>query len=115
MVIIISILLSLDQLKSHDVLEFAGGDNCLKEYWQENSVYIEHDTFFETKLNEIFYSILKNFSHCGITVITNEEWEKIKKQANQCGSEKTKLAINEIDEWVKNIFKNKTCFTIYGM
>ena len=113
--IIISILLTKDQLTSHDVLEFSEGDNCLKEYWQEDSVYIEHDVFFETKLNEIFYSILKNFSHCGITVVTNEEWNKIKKQSNQYENKKTKLAINEIDNWTRNIFKNKTCFTIYGM
>lgn len=107
-------ILKKQDLTSHDVFEFMQGQ-LNDSHWQDDSIYLTEEILAETKLVDFLELTLKNFNYFGPTEVTEEDWNKLKRNINASSSEITKQLVYEIDEWTKECFKVHTCFTICGI
>jgi hypothetical protein len=100
------------ELPGRDVFEIMKG-TYKEEHWLEDSIYITEDDFQKTEMKDLLDEVVF-FHYYGPTEIDQTTWEVIKKNAAKC-SDLTRQLISEIDEWAKECFKEKECFTICGI
>lgn len=94
--------------------EFQKGRWDGKTFWKEDSLLLHDDVCQELKLYELFREADSGYSDSGETEIDKEKWQIICNRANIIGGN-VKMAINEADLWVKEVFREEERFTILGL
>lgn len=84
------------------------------EHWLESSIYLYDEVFEELGLYSVFATATPQFDYYGITVVTSEQWQRVKSIAQVVKGE-ILVAINELDEWVAKCFESEKVFTICGI
>ena len=80
-------------------------------FWEKDSLLIHDDIFYILNLADLFYSVVPSYDESGETEITLNQWSEICLRASEIGGE-VKVAIKEVDSWVKTIFEAYDVFTI---
>lgn len=94
--------------------EFQKGKWDESTFWHKDSLLIHDDIFFNLKLGDLFKEIVPDYNPSGETEINQEQWKSIYSKAEFIGGE-IKLAIEELDVWVKDNFQTENIFTILGL
>lgn len=93
--------------------EFQTG-NKQDVYWDKTSILLSDDFMDETKFDGYLAKILPNYSYTGITLVTKEDWAKLKKEAKN-ENETIQELIKELTPWAENSIASFECFTIKGI
>ncbi|MDM5350259.1 hypothetical protein QUF65_05115 [Lysinibacillus sphaericus] len=106
---------TLDNLNGRrDVFEFMHGD-FKSEHWHESSIYLTTESF--DFLHLFIEEVLPDFNYFGPNSVNQEQWNQIAFNAcslNNTADTQFLRFFNKIDHWVKENFKEHTCFSICG-
>ncbi len=83
-------------------------------FWKEDSILIHDDDLYMLHLADIFRSVVPSYNVYGETEIVKEQWNEIYRRALEIDGE-IKIAINELNFWVKMVFETEEMFTILGI
>jgi hypothetical protein len=84
------------------------------KFWKEDSLLLHMDIFDELNLHPIFLTVLPEFEYTGETLVTQDQYEILKKLGCVQGGETSKL-FSELDVWASKCFQTENCFTILGI
>ena len=89
-----------------------GGFN--EEFWLEDSLLIGDGIWYDSGLEDFFFEAVPDLALYGTAEIDEEMWRNILEKAKD-SEETVKEALEELDEWVKDNFKENNTFTIAGL
>ena len=99
------------QIGSTCYFEFQKGSKKYKPvFWKEDSLLLDMDVLEEIEL----YKVIPDFNYYGITIIDKEKWKMIQKNAEN-ESKDIKNAVDELEVWVEENFKEFDYFVIHGI
>lgn len=84
--------------------------NC----WLQDSLSISDDLWEDLNLSDLFGEIIPKFAYYGCTTVTQKEWVKLLKRAEESGC-LWKEVIEELVPWANECFENNDVFTILGI
>lgn len=84
-----------------------------KKHWKKDSIVIDEMEFADF-LCDIITEVIPRFDYYGATIVSENQWNKIKEKAMEMGGE-TLTAVEEADAWAKETFREHDCFTILGI
>lgn len=89
-----------------------GGFN--ENFWLEDSVLIHDDEWYESGLEDFFFTELPDLEEYGTAEIDAQMWKELLDKA--FGYDETvKEALAELNVWVKETFAENEIFTILGL
>lgn len=102
-----------DERKGTCYYEFQrGGFN--ENFWLEDSLLIHDDVWYDTGLEDFFFEEEPDLDSYGTTKIDADSWANLLLRAKEY-DETVQEAMSELDEWVKDNFKEHDIFTIVGL
>lgn len=75
---------------------------------------LHDDILFNLDIGSLFLTYLPDYDPFGETVVNEEQWNQIVKEAKSIGGE-IYLLIEEAIPWVRGNFKRESVFTIIGI
>lgn len=99
--------------ESTDFLEFQKG-KFSGYYWTPDSLNIQEEDFYELALLKLFCDVIPEFDMYGVTIVSKEAWETLKRKAMTTGKE-TRRAFRELEVWVECCFQEQDCFSVVGL
>lgn len=112
-------IMKLEDLKGHDVYEFAY-NSCAKNnlYWNESSIYVSDEDFYF--LSKYLDQVIKNYPYYGRQKMYISEWNGIKNlvlksEYEHEDIEKFSRFFKEVDLWIKADDEKLDFFWIYGI
>ena len=93
--------------------EFYKGKWDKHTVWKSDSISLHDDFMFDGFVDAIV-EVIPTFDPFGETEISIEEWNEIGKII-LTKDQKSQAVFNEANEWLKDVFKAYTCFTILGL
>lgn len=104
----------LDECKNTCYHEFYKGEWDEETFWKNDSLYLHDDFLFDLKLEDLFYEVNSSYDPFGEVEMDKKHWQQICENARSVGGEALE-AIEELNEWVSEAFKDYEVFTILGI
>lgn len=81
------------------------------KFWSENSLYLDDTKMSGSGLGKLLHSQIPGYSKYGISVISAEQWERIRNIAEGEAAE----IVREAEEWVASALAECGYFTVLGI
>lgn len=103
-------VMRLEELASHDVLEFC---YCIRypEHWNADSVFVSDDDSY--RLSPYLEQVIPNYPYDGPQEVTVAQWERIERLAWNDGH--FQEFFQKIREWKRKDPAGSNCFWVYGV
>ena len=94
--------------------EFYKGKWDEQTFWKADSILLHDDYLYDNGFVDAIYEIIPTYDPFGETEISVDEWKEIGKLI-LLKDEKSQEIYNEASQWLEDVFRNYSCFTILGI
>ena len=85
-----------------------------ERFWKDDSLYLSDEDFDQLGLAVPFFRAIPGFDCCGPTLVSAAQWDKLLAESAGAAPD-TREALEEIDEWARECFRQEPGFSVLGI